>query len=439
MAASNARFRDRPAAAALMCCAACCIALAAQEPEPRPAETGPPLGLAGDAAAEQAPAVGDETVVVTREGKRLSGRLVSADEKRVVLSVAGIDLIIPRADVERVMAQRPLLARYREMRSLIDDGDAVRLLVLARWLMTNGLIGEAIAEVDHVLRTDPTNTDAAQLRALLGRQSDLLEQGELTGLRAPGEHGEAEPREEEERGREAANPFPLLTPQQINLIKVYELDLDRPPRMMVSRETVERLMQRYADNPLIPATREGRERFLALPPAEVLNVMFRLQAREFYGEVRVMENPASMLKFRDEVNRGWLATSCASSQCHGGEGAGRLRLYNRRLSSEAAYYTNFLILERFKMSDGTPLINYKQPERSPLIQLGLPRQDSLKPHPEARNWTATFKTLNDRRIGQTVDWVRSMYQPRPDHPVDYAPPVVDLPPKSAPGAPGVPR
>ena len=401
------------------------------EDAPTPPSTEPEAPGAEDM---PAPAIGEETLVVTRAGRRLTGRLIRFDDASITLEVAGVALSIPRPDVERVLAQRPLVARYHEMRSLIDDGDSTRLLVLARWLMSNGLVAEAITETDHVLRVDPTNADAVQLRTLLGRQATLLEQdgAGLAGRGGPHDAGEG-PDDDAPARHADPSPFPLLTPQQINLMKVYEIDLERPPRMLISRETIERLMQAYAGNALIPATREGRERFLSLPAPEILNVMFRLQAREFYGEVRVMESPSSMTRFRDAVNRGWLATSCASSQCHGGDGAGRLRLYNRRASSEAAYFTNFLLLERFRLSDGTPIINYKQPERSPLIQLGLPRQDSLKPHPEARGWAPTFKSMNDKRIGQTLDWIRSMYMPRPEHPVEYTPPVADLPPRREPG------
>ena len=36
-------------------------------------------------------------------------------------------------------------------------------------------------------------------------------------------------------------------------------------------------------------------------------------------------------------------------------------------STDQVAYTNFLILERFKLDNGMPLINYAEPARSPLL------------------------------------------------------------------------
>src|SRR5690606_26176551 len=136
---------------------------------------------------------------------------------------------------------------------------------------------------------------------------------------------------------------------QINLLKVYEIDLNDPPRLMISRRTVEDLLSTYAGHPLIPVSVEGRDAIMRWRDVQVLDLIFRLRARDFYGRVEVLESPASMKRFRDDVNRGWLVNSCATTRCHGGEQAGRLRLFNRRPSAEASYYTNFLILDRFRL------------------------------------------------------------------------------------------
>ncbi len=365
---------------------------------------------AGDAP----PAAGTPVVVMLKDGTRLTGEMVRVVEGRFVVRIAGVDLRIDVGDVERVVAQRPLMDRYREMRSLIDDADGTRLLELADWLRGNGLLDEALSEVDHVLRLDPSDVEGARIREEVLRQVELRDKAR-------------DAREEQGRpggggsGRAASTEIPLLTDQQVNLQKVYEIDLEQPPKFVVDRATVERLLREYADSPLIPTTREGREEFLRLPATRVLDVMFRVQARELYGEVRVEGQPRSLQQFRDNVNRAWLATSCAATACHGGENAGEFRLAWRRPTHERSFATNFLLVQRHVMKSGGGLINYDEPERSPLLQLGLLRNESLTPHPEVPGWSPVFRTMGDRRFLEGVEWIRGLYRPRPEIPIEFPP------------------
>src|SRR5690606_14950298 len=197
--------------------------------------------------------------------------------------------------------------------------------------------------------------------------------------------------------------FPLLDEQQLNLLKVYEIDLADPPRMIIEKATVKRLMTAFADDPKIPQTPEGREALLSRSEAEILALMFELQARDFYGEVRVLDMPRAFKLFRKDVH-GWLINRCASPRCHGGADAGRLHLANPGFGAnrEEVVLTNFLILERFATADDKPLIDYERPERSPLIHLAVQRENSLYPHPPVPGpagrgdlWRQQFRTERD--------------------------------------------
>ena len=61
--------------------------------------------------------------------------------------------------------------------------------------------------------------------------------------------------------------------------------------------------------------------------------------------------------------------------------------------------------------------------------MALSRSASLTPHPDvgrgpgSRGWRPVFRSTEDRRFQQAVDWIRSMYRPRPDYPIDYQPPL----------------
>src|SRR5690606_23038501 len=219
---------------------------------------------------------------------------------------------------ERLELQPPLRERYERMRALIDDGDVERLLLVAEWLQNVGMYEDALRELDHILEVDRFSDKARQLRELVSRQIEMRERraerearaaerraddrasggdadspdnsgGERRGVDAPAPDSDEEIDRAEAEGRRVplgqSRDFPLLTPEQVNLMKVFELDLRSPPRILIERATIDRLLQRYAGSPLLPSTRAEREFFYRKRPAEILDIMFQLQARDLYGEV----------------------------------------------------------------------------------------------------------------------------------------------------------
>lgn len=114
----------------------------------------------------------------------------------------------------------------------------------------------ALTEVTSILRADPNNTRAKTLKQQI--ESTIL-------LRAEAMQRQEEAGPEDRGDRLPSKPprrpeFPTLTPDQINLIKVYEVSLSDPPRLSVDRETIRRLVEAYSDHDLIPKSREGRAR-----------------------------------------------------------------------------------------------------------------------------------------------------------------------------------
>lgn len=360
-------------------------------------------------------------MVRLKDAPSLEGEFVSGDEGVIRIKISGVVVSFERSRVENLQVLPPPAERYEKMRRQIADDDADRLVMLAEWLHRKRMYAEALVEVDRALKADPTHAEALRLRKVVEQLAALAER---KATEAKSEEARRRQSEEARRFPDRPKPseFPLLTEEQVNLVKVYEVDLHDPPKMVIPRDVVEKLMVQYGEDPLIPETREAREAFLRKPPEEILDVMFRLRAREVYGQVRITDQPRSMRLFRDHVHAGWLVSSCASTACHGGSEAGRLQLFNYRPTSDASVYTNFLILERFETRDGKRLIDYDEPERSLLVQMALPRDDVRNPHPHIPGWQPAFRNREARRYMQTVEWIRSMYRPRPEYPVEYTPP-----------------
>lgn len=401
-------------------------------PPPASAPQNPPPPAPGPIdRAEDTPR---EVVVALRDGREVSGQIVRQDARQLVLRINGIETPFSTDLVEDVRLMPPAIEQYRSLRAAIDDRDVQQLLTLIKWLQQRRLYEQALQEIAHVLELEPANPDALSQRRLIESQIML-------DVKA----GTGRPAVETPRPARPIEPvFPLLNDEQINLIKVFELDLSDPPRMIVSRDTVRQLLERYAGNPLIPPTREGREAILREKPDRILDLMFRVRARDLYAQVKVLDHPTPMRRFRDDVHRAWLLNGCATTTCHGGQEAGRLWLFNRRPSSDATVYTNFLILDRFRLPDGKPLIDYNDPVNSPLLQMALPREDSLYPHPRVqtmgrgRDWRQIFSSTDDHKFLEAVAWINAMYRPRPDYPVTYKPPVPGQRGAEAPAAPAAP-
>jgi len=404
------------------------VATSASAQELGPSATGPKLA-----------AEGDEAELVLRDGRRIAGRLVSRSDTRIIFEVGGVPTTFDSVAVDRIEAVPSVEERYRALRASIDEADAQGLMRLAEWLRSRGRCDLALLEVDRALAADPGNPDGRALRLLIVEQQKLEEAARQAKERkalSPG--GDAAPAP---RSKPDPISFPLLTDEQINVIRVYEVDLDSPPKMLIARETIDQFLAQYAGQrpegrETIPVNEQGRKIYAARKPVEILTDMFALKARDFYPRVQVMENPESMRRFRDDVNRTWLVNACATTRCHGGEEAGRLMLFDRKAASDAGAYTNFLILERFRMEgeDGrrtVPLINYAEPASSPLLQMRLPRDEAMIKHPEvpasmAGRWRPVFRSTDDERFRRAVEWIRSMYGAkdgkRPEYPVAYEPP-----------------
>lgn len=376
-----------------------------------------------------------EVVLILRGGREVDGMFERETDDQIVLLIEGIETAFDKTDLHNMRELPPLLERYAKLRALVANDDLDGRILLAEWLRTREQYDLALTEVEAVLSKDPLHPRARSLQVWLSQQVEL----EASKQAQTDENPEgASARERFAERQEAKRSFPLLTARDINTIRVYEIDLKHPPRILVRRETIDQLIRQYAESPLIPGTVEGREALYRRRPEEVLELMFRLQARELYNEVEVLDHPLAIQQFRTEVHGRWLINSCATAQCHGGQEAGKLWLYTDKPHSDETVYTNLLIVDRFRMAEGKPLINYGEPAKSPLLQMGLPSEISLYPHPDvprtrgSRGWKPVFRSTSDRRFRDAIEWISEMYQPRPEYPIEYTPPV----PKAAAPKPG---
>ncbi|MBL8990069.1 MAG: hypothetical protein JNJ48_00660, partial [Phycisphaerae bacterium] len=378
--------------------------------------------------------LGREVVIYLKDGRVFSGTLIQQTPEIIVLRIAGISTSFAANTLERYKILPTNFERYQEMRRQVDDTDAPGIIQIVDWLIARSELDLARAEINALRARFPNNAQVQRTQAQVNRLIELRDRAARPDAPAPVAPPPATP-------GPAAAAVPLLGAEQINLMKVFEVDLARPPQMSISRDVLQALIDKYAGHPLIPATREGRDAILRQSPAEALDLMFRLRAREFYPQVRVIDAPESIRRFRDDVHRPILMNFCATTACHGGAEAGRLVFATAKPNSDATVFTNLYILERFRTADDRPLVDWEFPERSVFLQMAMTRDSAAARHPVVMRgvpgapsdaWKPLFRSSADRRFQAAEAWIRAMFKPRPDYAFDYQPFRALTPPKSEP-------
>lgn len=373
-----------------------------------------------------------EASIAHRDGRQIQGEILAEDNYRLILNIDGIRTEVLRVDINSMRRLPPALDRFEAVRASIPVSDVESRLALIEWLRRRKLYTRALAETDVVLSAEPGNPSALRMRTWLEAQIRLQQKVQKEpAAGSADDEGRARALDviRARGGRKTPQAdLPTLNDEQINRIRVYEVDLDNPPRMVVSRETLERLFERYGAAPMMPQTKSGRDALARRPADEILELMFKLKARELYPEVRVLSDPESLRVFRERIHGrgGWLINSCGSVRCHGGTESGTFQLVTKRAFSDEAVYTNFFILDNYRLADGTPLIDYDEPDRSPLLLMGTRRDQSSRPHPPTQAdrgpmaWKPLFNSTTDAKFRQAADWIRLLYRPRPDYGIEYA-------------------
>jgi len=360
-----------------------------------------------------------------KDGQVYTGLLVRRDDEQVVLLIAGIETVFDTEKIVRETTVKDFDTYYKELKKQIRDYDFEGRLQFCRWIYERGRLELAVEELELLLDDDPSLEEARDL--LIEIRSALI----LHDQDGPPKKKEEDsttsdddtpPPTSAEKDKQTKAPVKtMLNKDDVNLLRVYEIDLGNPPPILIPREAIDRLLEDYKDSDLVPSTPRQVRLFYQKEPIEILKIMFQLKARSLYPMVRVLGEPPAINRFRHDVHRNWLVPSCATNRCHGGAEAGRFQLHNRPVNNDRVVYTNLVILDRMTTMDGIPLINFGMADRSPVLQMGLPRSHAIFPHPAVPGWKPVFESEGDPLFGKGVNWIKSMYRPNmPDgYPVEF--------------------
>ncbi|MHC4909959.1 MAG: hypothetical protein ACYTF9_09595, partial [Planctomycetota bacterium] len=368
---------------------------------------------------------GQRGTVILRNGQRTQGLILTDGFKQVVVEVEGIPITFKRSAVDEVRLDPTIDEQYAQFKATLDPAHAGRHLTLCQWLIRVRRYELAREELKALIKRHPTVDEGRRLLlivdAQIAMQDESLEEPRTIASPTPSGSGLVNTRD--------VLPREIISREDANLIRVYEIDFDAPPKVSVEPDTIRTMLETYGSSKLLPHTTSGRTALFRAEPIEIVRLLFALRARDLYPEIQVIGEPHALNTFRRRVHNTWLMNSCATSRCHGGIDGGRFFLHNRNFKDQKVWLTNLLILERLDLDPAWPLVNYDSPMDSLIIQYGLPRENARKPHPDVRGWTPVFRKGNHRMLESTLAWMNGMMQPRPLYPVDYEPPMIGTDPR----------
>jgi hypothetical protein len=401
------------------------------------------LGVAAFASAR-------EVEISLKDGRTIVGELVNETAQAVTVKVAGIETTFSRSQMKEggLKARVTLTEQFEEKRAALAADDFNGRTDLARWALdqkTSEGNKLALAELDAILKARP---DSDLAKTLHNIAADRLK-NDPSVKPAPEKPTPEKPAPEKPEVAPADAPKGaprILTPEEINTIKVYEVDLGRkpPPLVVVPPDVVDDLLKNYRDNSELDPFlgREGEKKFRTLDPLDKLRMIFAVKARDLYPRVQVRDEPANMTNFKTKVHSNYLLRRCG--ECHGEGKTPGLYVITQRAQQEATVYTNFLLVSRTVTSGGIPLVFKNDPDKSALLQFGLPRSEAVTPHPDVKGFKPYFTSRKDSKYSDVLDWIKGLFTDPLEYPIDFVPPgatpaTAPVGDGAAPAQPNVPK
>lgn len=209
----------------------------------------------------------------------------------------------------------------------------------------------------------------------------------------------------------------LLDKSDINLMKVYEIQLKNNPTVVVTRTIAEKILATQRENPAMAEFlgRDGERKFRSLKQLELLDLIFAIGDRSIYKDVLIRTEPQTLKYYRTKINAIYVRGYCGKCHANPRNPAPGLTLFSQL--SEAGAYSNLALLRHMENKDGIPLIFPPTPEKSPLFQYGLPPEAARTPHPQVPKLRPFFKNAEDPRYLDWLEWTSLLWGQNENYPV----------------------
>lgn len=372
-------------------------------------------------------ALGETKKVVTRNPERvIIGEVTETADGYEVKTPYGV-IKLQRHQVVSITDVVDPKEEYDERLGELAEDDVDGHVELARWAMKNELVDEAEVRLKHVLELEPGHPEATLLLRQIA--DDRQPPSQNNDPTTPPEGDDPDP---------TFDPAWLVSIEDVYRIRMAEIAEDEKIRVKFVDDVLDDFSKMMAGE-TVDGKKFDSRKFRRLKDEEQLAYILANTDRDdtsIRDRIHITKDPAFMREFAkiwDSIDR-----SCAATQCHGGVDApGGLKLLESPSGSRTGdvgtrtYYTNFLILDQYRVAEGQytgeQLLNRNRPEDSLLLQFGLEPEEASFVHPEVdgKAISVLFRSAEDRNYEDAMDWIRNSLR-GPVHPfynVDFTPPV----------------
>jgi hypothetical protein len=383
-------------------------------------------------------AIARDADLVLKDGRRITGQLVAQTPNTVTVKVAGIESTFLRDQIRDLQIKLTLEEQAQQRRQGLKPDDFDGRFEIARWLYDHKTpegYRLALVELDSLLQANPNHERAKLLRNIVADEVAKLNAPPLV-TPAPQPPGTG-PTPANAPVRPPVEGPKMLGKDEMNLIRVFEVDLATKPKLQITDKTLSEVLKKYRERPEMAGflgTR-GEAKLRTLQGWQQLDLLFKLQAREYYPSVQVREEPKTLREFKTSIHPNYVVRYCGG--CHGEGKAPGFYVITAQPTRDDVIYTNLMLVRRTK-THGGGLIDKSEPAKSPLLQFGLPAKDAKTPHPNVKSWRHFFTGPADPRYAEMEAWIKSLYgTSSDDYPIDFAVPAV-APAAVPPGTTAVP-
>ena len=347
--------------------------------------------------------------VRTQDGQTFSGDVFDQGEQ-IVVDQKGIHTTISRDNLRSITYAETIEVEAQRRLAKLTQYDVPGRIAVAQWLFENKSYATALDVIESARKIQPHNPDVLDMLRTVNRQV-MLDQSEAR-KHAPVQLAAADnnPRTSASDARASSSGSSpaggrLLTPEEVNFIRQSEWQEGEKVTAVFRNDVRRKYVAQQGVDP---------QAFNRLTPPQQAWAIVKNGSPEMKKDVLIGDTPA-MLQFR-KVQGSLLTAGCAA--CHTPDkNSGGFSLH-LPADNEAATYTNFLILNRYKHAEGDrtySMLDRERPAESLLLQFALPPEMGTPPHPKAPNYKGAVHTRNDSRLKAASDWISSLNPVAPDY------------------------
>jgi hypothetical protein len=373
--------------------------------------------------------------LTTLDGQVMKGDITEKDGKTTIDQPGG-PITMDSGNVKSIEYDKTIDEQYAERHGKLDAKDVKGRVALAAWASDHDRADLAVAALTEARKIDPMDKAAASALDAAQSQADLDAKAKAraakgtttapaTATTAPATGTPAAPPPVEKK----LGIRRLLNPDEINMIRQKEMPTDDPKvRIRFDNQVVKKYLS--------TGNHDAAAFQQMTPEGQALEILTNGDAA-LAKDVKVMTDPTPILEFKVKVMP-LIASGCGSPACHGGNKGGTFGVFPGDLPP--AVYTNFYIMMTYSTQVGGikyMAMDRENPDRSLVLQYGLPPAVGQPPHPAVPGYRPRFKSSSDPGYKVISGFLtNSLRVIQPEYGLDVspklAPPAGAVPPTTSP-------